>query len=248
MNNNMNKLKNLLVAVIAITSLSTYAFAGSYTLGVTGSIMTVNASGNETDTLTAGGAAVADTSVRKKNISDDTMTGSVFAEFTSATSYPITIGLEYTPGTADMGGKFKRTDSELSRTGTANTTALSVTRNAEASATNFSALYVEAPIWGMLYVRAGLANMDVSYENFISTAAANGGNYVDTQKALTGVNLGAGLKGNFDGGMLWKLSYEETDYDSITVTSQGNSVAANSNTVKADLDTSAIRFSLAKTF
>ena len=48
--------------------------------------------------------------------------------------------------------------------------------------------------------------------------------------------------------MLWKLTYEESNYDTFTLNSKNNSVAANSNTIKGDASTSAIRFSLAKSF
>ena len=61
-------------------------------------------------------------------------------------------------------------------------------------------------------------------------------------------DLGVGVKGTTGGGMLWKLSYEETDYDGFTLKSTGNSVAANSNSIKGDVDTNAVRFSLAKSF
>ena len=67
----MNKLKNMLIAAIAIVGFSTSAFAGTANIGVVTSMMTIDANGTETDTLTAGGANVADTSVRNKSISDD---------------------------------------------------------------------------------------------------------------------------------------------------------------------------------
>jgi hypothetical protein len=241
----MIKLRNMLIAAIAIVGLSTSAWAGTVSVGVAGSILEVEASGTETDTLTAGGANVADTSVRKKSIAESTMTGSLFAEFTSETRWPVTIGYEYTPGTADMQNKLSRTDTELSQTGTAATTAVSSVRTASANATNFSTAYLEVPIFSYLYVRAGISHMDIDY---VTTATGtNGGSYSD-DISLDGTNLGVGIKGNTAGGMLWKLSYEETDYDGFTLKSTGNSVAANSNSIKGDVDTNAIRFSLAKSF
>ena len=241
----MIKLRNLLIAAIAVVGLSASSWAGTVSIGVAGSILEVEASGSETDTLTAGGANVADTSVRKKNIAEKTMTGSLFAEFTSDTRFPLTIGYEYTPGTADMQSKLSRTDSETSVTGQVATTAVSSIRTASADATNFSTAYIELPIWSYLYVRAGISHMDINYVT--TTTGTNGGSYSD-DISLDGTNLGVGVKGNTAGGMLWKLSYEETDYDGFTLKSTGNSVAANSNTIKGDVDTNAIRFSLAKSF
>jgi len=241
----MIKLRNLLIATIAVVGLTTSSWAGTVSVGVAGSILEVEASGNETDTLTAGGANVADTSVRNKNIAEKTFTGSLFAEFTSDTRFPLTIGFEYTPGVADMQSKLSRTDSELSQTGTSATTAISSVRTAEAEATNFSTVYVELPIWKALYVRGGISHMDIDY---VTTATGtNGGQYSDNIN-LDGTNLGVGVKGTTGGGILWKLAYEQTDYDSFTLKSNGNSVAANSNTIKGNVDTNALRFSLAKSF
>jgi len=243
----MIKLRNMLIAAIAIVAYSTTVFAGNFSVGVVGSMLEVDASGTETDTLTAGGAAVADTSVRNKSISDKTFTGSVYGEFTSETTWPITFGVEYTPGRAELGGKFSRTDTATSETGNPISTAVKTVRNAEADATNFGSIYIEAPIWGMLYGRVGHSQMDINYDYF-QTGPGNSGSYTERFQQLSGLNLGIGLKSTTDGGMNWKLSYEETDYDAFSTRSQGNSVTANSNLITADLDTSAVRFSLGKNF
>ena len=242
----MNKITNMLIAAIAIVAISTNVSAGTTSVGVTASMMDVSASGTETDKLTAAGANVADTSVRTKSVSDKTAVGSLFAEYTfSDSAWPVSFGFEYTPGTADISNKLSRTDTELSITGAVITTANSVVRTASADATNFSTAYLEAPIWGMLYVRAGVSNIDI---NYVTTDTSTvGGSYSDNI-SLTGTNLGVGLKGNTSGGTLWKMTYEETDYDGFTLNSTGNSVAANSNTIKGDVDTSAFRLSLAKSF
>ena len=234
----MKEIKNTLIAAIAIASISlTSAFAGM-SFGLTGSMIDLEASGSETDTLTAGGAAVADTSDRKKTVSKSTGAASVYLEYTSEGSYPLTFGGEYTPGTIDL-GKFSRSDTELSVTGSKIKVANVVERTASASGTNFTTVYVEAPIFKYLYARAGMANITVDHSNNSNMSGST---------SLSGVNLGVGLKGVSGGGTQWKLAYEQTDYDTLSLTSTGNSVAANSNTVKADLDTSAIRFSLGKSF
>ncbi len=242
----MNKIKNMLIAAIAIVAISTNVSAGTTSFGITGSMLEVSGNGTETDKLTAAGADVADTSIRKKSVSEDTFTGSLFMEYTlSDSAWPLTAGFEYTPGTADLSSKLSRTDTELSITGGLTTTAASVTRSASASATNFSTAYIEAPILGMLYVRAGLSHIDINY--ITADSSTVGGTYSENL-SLTGTNLGVGLKGNTAGGTLWKISYEDTDYDGFTLNSHGNSVAANSNTIKGDIDTSAFRVSLAKSF
>ena len=241
----MIKLRNMLIAAIAIVGLSSSAWAGTASIGVTASLLTVEATGTETDKLTAAGANVADTSIRNKSVTADTFTGALFAEFTSDTKWPMTFGFEFTPGTADLAGKLSRSDAETSQTGSTVQVANTVVRTAKADATNFSTVYFEAPIWGMLYARAGVSNMDIDYVT--TTDGTNGGTYADNL-SLSGTNYGVGLKSTTAGGMLWKVSYEESNYDSFVLNSVNNSVVANSNTIKGDASTSAIRFSLAKSF
>ena len=174
---------NLLIAAIAIASLSiTNVFAGNYSMGVIASTLNVEGSGSETDTLTAGGANVADTSTRSKKTDETTTTGSLYGEFTTDTRFPLTLGFEYTPGTANISDKLSRTDTETSQTGNVATTAVSVTRSASAEATNFATAYAELGIFGPVFVRVGMSNMDIDYTS-TSSAGQNGGTYSDNISA-----------------------------------------------------------------
>jgi hypothetical protein len=235
----MIKLRNMIVAMIAIFALTTSAYAGSFSVGLTASNMDMKASGTETDRLTAAGANIADTSIRKKSITESATVGSIFVEYTTDFRFPIAFGVEYTPGEIEISKKLSRTDSELSQTGQVLTTAFSNKRTASAEATNFATAYVEIPLFKGLYVRGGLANMSVNHENDSNLGGST---------HLTGTNFGAGFKHTTAGGMILKASYEETDYDTISLRSDKNSVAANSTGVKADVDTEAYRFSIAKNF
>jgi len=239
----MNKIRNMLLAAIAIVGLSTSAWAGTANIGVVMSMIEVDASGTETDRLTAAGANVADTSVRTKDINEDAFTGSIFAEYTTDTAWALTAGVEVTPGKADLTGNFSRSDTELSKTGNVATTNVGTLRTVEAAATGFGTVYIEAPIWGPLYVRAGASRMTIDYK---TTSSANGGTYTDNIN-LNGTNIGVGLKGSRDG-FVYKLAYEDTSYGDFSLRSTGNSVAANSNGVTGNVDTSAIRLSVAKSF
>ena len=46
----------------------------------------------------------------------------------------------------------------------------------------------------------------------------------------------------------WKLFYEATNWDDISLVSTGNSVTSETNTIKADLDTSEVKFALGYRF
>ena len=234
----MNKLRNMLVAMIAITGLSTSAFAGSMSLGLVGSNLTAAATGTETDRLTAAGANVTDTSVRSVSKNVDATVGTIYVEYTTDFRFPIALGLEYTPGETSITSG-TRTDTELSKTGEEAVTAIPSTRKASAEITNFATAYIEVPLYKGLYVRGGLANMTVNHANDSGLGAAT---------HLTGTNTGIGYKITTAGGYILKASYEETDYDAISLRSSNNSVAANSTGVTANVDTEAYRISIGKNF
>ena len=100
-------------------------------------------------------------------------------------------------------------------TGTDAAVSASAKRTAEADATNFSTAYVEVPLYGALYVRAGVSNIDIDYVT-TTTGVQTHGKYTDNIN-MTGTNLGIGLKGVTDGNMLWKLTYEQTDFDGFNM-------------------------------
>ena len=236
----MKNITNTLIAAIAIASSSfTSAFAGM-TMGVVGSIVDASASGTETDRLTAAGANVADTSTRTKSVSERGAAGSIYLEYTmSESSYPLVFGVEVTPGTVDISNKLSRTDTVLSQTGSVLNTAIDVTRSAEATATGLGTVYIEAPLFAGLYVKGGLARMTVNHAN--DSKMSNSTN-------INGTNYGAGWKTETAGGLTVKLSYEETNYDTINLRSTVNSVAANSSAITGEIDTKAYRFSIGKAF
>ena len=229
----MIKLKNILITTIAIVCLSTSVFAGGLGFGVKGSYSDISASGSETTAAGDAAAAVAETT--KANVSNQVYTGSIYAEYSfnnlswTDEGNGITFGAEYTPGSADVSDKVKtRNDTELSITGTITTTSASRTQNAQATIDNYYKYYVEVPVYSILYVKAGMANLDVTTKD--TTNGANGGTYGNT--SLDGVNLGIGLKGLAGSGknIVWKIAYEQTDFDTLNLTS------TTSNKISADLD------------
>ena len=234
----MNKLRNMLVAMIAITGLSTSAFTGSMSIGLVGSNLSAAAKGTETDRITATGANIADTSTRSLSKNVDATVGTIYVEYTTDFRFPIALGVEYTPGQTEIHSG-TRSDTELSVTGTSIHTAKPSTRQASAEMTNFATAYIEVPIYKGLYVKGGLANMTVNHKNDSGLGAAT---------HLKGTNTGVGYKITTAGGYILKASYEETDYDTISLRSSNNSVAANSTAVSANVDTEAYRVSIGKSF
>ena len=219
------------MTTIAIVCLSTSVFAGGLGFGVKGSYSDISASGSETEATQSSITSEKTTT----SVSNQVYTGSIYAEYSfnnlswTDEGNGITFGAEYTPGSADVSDKLKtRTDTELSITGTTTTTSTSRTQNAQATIDNYYKYYVEVPVYSILYVKAGMANLDVTTKD--TTNGANGGNYGNT--SLDGVNLGIGLKGLAGSGknIVWKIAYEQTDFDTLKLTS------TTSNIISADLD------------
>ena len=237
----MNKLKNILIGLMATISLTSVAYAGSFGLGVTGSYTTIDASGSETEATNTG----TENSVFKATLDNNVFLGSVFIEYSlddaswGSAGNGITIGLKHTPGSADVSDKVKsRTDTETSVTGDPTINSTSRTQTAQAEIDNYNNFYIEIPLYKSLYVKAGMSQIDVSTKE--TTNGSNGGTYGN--KTLDGTNLGIGVKGVTASNIIWKLAYEDTNFDTLKLTS------TTSNTLNADLDTQEVALSIGYRF
>ena len=234
----MNKLKNILIGLVATISLTSVAYAGSFGLGVTGSYTTIDASGSETSK-----AAGSETeSNQSTSVDNDALIGKIYVEYSlddaswGSVGNGITFGASYTPGTADVSDKVKsRTDvttdgNELvsdSRTSTA-----------QAEIENLMNYYIELPLYKSVYVKAGMSQIDV---NTLETSTlAGAGKY--SNKTLDGTNLGIGFKGVTGSNIVWKLAYEQTNFDTLNLTS------TTGDKINADLDTSEVNLSIGYRF
>ena len=235
----MKKLTNILATLLFAVTFSSIAQAGSINVGVSGSLVSIDAKGTEKDT-----DGSADTSTRSANVEHNNIpVGGLFLEYESD-FYGLTLGFTHTPGSADVSKSAKsRNDVETSVTGdtTANTTAR--TFKAQAEVENFNSAYIELPIYQNFFVKAGLAEIDV---NSLETASGNGGSYGNT--SLDGEVYGAGFKGDIGDNMGFKVLYQATDFDTLSLTQTGNSVSGESNTVTADMDIKELLFALSYKF
>jgi hypothetical protein len=216
------------------------ASAGSFGLGVTLSSMNIEASGKESSNTKG---SEADTSVQSKTVDNDVTVGGFYAEYT--TDAGATIGYEATPGSSDVSSKFTRTDTETSVTDDLSTNSDSRLFSAKAEIEDYSNMYIEIPVYGNFYTKLGYSTLDVVTKEI---ASGNGGSYGNT--SLDGFNYGVGYKMRDLGvsGSVVKLAYEATNFEQLSLKSTGNSVAAEVNTVTADLDTWALKLSVGYAF
>ncbi len=231
-----NKLLTVFTALI-FTFSTTYLFAGNFNVGVLGSINQVEASGGEK--TSSPGVDTHNATVENANV----LMGSVYGEYEMD---GFSIGIEYTPGSADVSDKLKsRVETPLSITGTAATQSTSVTRQAQAEVEDYTVLYVEAPVFGDAFIKAGMAQIDV---NTLENLGSNSGSYGNA--SLDGIVLGLGVKGTmaFNDNVQYKFIVEKTTFDELSLTSSGNSVSTETNTITADLNVTSVKFGLGYKF
>jgi hypothetical protein len=230
----MKNIQLTLAAIIATLMLSTSAFAGMG-LGVTGSLVNVHANGEELE------GGVANQINTKATASNQTYTGSLFAEYTWDNGF--TFGVDYIPGSADVNSKrITRQDIELSKEGTNPAVPGNVDRSAQAEVENHLTYYAELPIHGGLYVKAGYVTLDVN-----TTEVSGATKYGNTD--TDGMLLGFGFKNETSGNWYYKVEATHTEFDTITLTGTGHTAgSAAANKVKADLDVTKATFALGYAF
>ena len=187
-------------------------------VGITGSILDIDADGTET-TKTSG-------EVNSGSASNTVGIASVFVE----KKYDnFVLGFDFIPGSADIDSSTRsRTDADY--TDDSNTTT-SNTNSANAEIDNHMMIYGEYHM-GNKYVKLGLIEVDINTNESLDT----GDSYGNT--SANGVSVGIGVRTETDNGIL-KMEIAYTDYEDISIT------GANSNIVDADIDTTALRLSYA---
>ena len=239
-------MRKIVVNLIALFWMSVFAVGSASAfdlkpagIGFGGALHSVNvdASGSESSGTTG---SETDSSTTSASVSNDATIGSYYLELTLGENNQFAFGYEAVPGAADVSDKtHTRTDTETSVTDTDAATDNSRAFKADAEVEDFKVIYAEVPLGSLFYVRAGISEITV---NTKETASGNGGSYGNA--TLDGMQYGIGIKGVKGDKLRWKLGYEVNDFDSLSLTSTGNSVTAETNTLKADLDTKALKFGL----
>ena len=223
----INKTIKALMTLIAISSLSSFAYAGSFGIGVSGNIASVSADGTETETANTG----TENSVQSATAGNDFAFGSIFAEYNFGDSERFTLGVDWIPGTADVNSKtLSRTDTA---TGDSSNNNQAGTRKANAEISDHITYYAELGIAGGIYAKAGFAQVDIATKETFS-GSGTVGTYPD--KTLDAWTYGLGYKGTFGTNGFYKVEGYATDYDTYSASSgTGNTVTANLDVVGAAL-------------
>ena len=224
----INKTIKALMTLIAISSLSSFAYAGSFGIGVSGNIASVSASGSESESANRG----TENSVRDATAGNEFAYGSIFAEYNFGERELFTLGVDYIPGTADVNRKtISRTDATAD---SAEVDQQNGTRTANAELSDHITYYAELATPIGLYGKIGFAQVDVKTKDTETHAATTDGLYPD--KTLDAWTYGIGYKGSFGNNGFFKVEGFYTDYDQYSATSSSAATSASDKTVKADLD------------
>jgi len=215
-----------LITVISLTAIS-YASA-DVRAGVSVAWTSLDTSGSEKlkDAETTENATA----------SNDVMIPAIFVEVGSA-DRGLYIGVDYTD-VASLGQK-SRDDSAsvagLSRGGV---------NTASADVDSLTSIYAIKTLGTSgLFVKLGYAQADVVTKENLTSGSTYG------NASVSGIIVGAGLHKEDDSGYFFRAAAEYIDYDSISLTgTQAGGTATSFNTITADVDSTAFKISVGKTF
>ena len=217
--------KYILAIITTFCLITTNAFAGSFGMGVAGTMASVSADGSESETANTG----TEQSVQDATAGNDFIMGSVYAEYSFGDSEVFTFGIDYIPGSADVNRKtLSRTDTTADENEGQQQDGK---RTANAEIDNHITYYVELGKMNGVYGKVGFAQVDVKTKD-TETHAGTSGLYPD--KTLDAMTYGLGYKGEFGDRGVFKIEGFYTDYDSYS--SSSSSSKTSKKTVKADLD------------
>ena len=231
--------KTITSAVVAIgfflsTFVTSSAMAGSYAIGIIAATGKVDTSGSETE----GGGDQEKTETTQQ---EDVLYGSLFAEYTFGEMYGLTLGVSYTPMDQELGAK-SRTDSNTS---TAGDTSDDGTYTAKADISNHATIYIEPTFMPTdnfgLYLKGGVSRVVV---NSLESIAIGPNSSAYGNETVFGGMYGLGAKVVHDSGLLFKLEYTKTIYETVKMTS----TTGNKNIITADPEIEAFRLAIGYQF
>ena len=217
--------KYILAIITTFCLITSNAFAGSFGMGIAGTMASVSAEGSESEDTNTG----TDQSVRDATAGNEFVLGSVYAEYSFGDSEVFTFGVDYIPGSADVNRKtLERTDTTADNNEAQQQDGK---RTANAELSDHITYYAELGKMNGIYGKVGFAQVDVETKD-TETHAGTSGLYPD--KTLDAWTYALGYKGEFGERGIFKIEGFFTDYDTFSATN--NSGKTSTKTVKADLD------------
>ena len=234
------ELATVLVALGFVLSafLTSSAMAGSFGFGLVGSGAHFSTSGTETETT-----GDLETNSAKEN--NNLFYGSVFAEYTLGEMYGMTLGVSYTPVDSSIGAK-SRTDSQTASDALDSSASNDSGKyTAEAEISGHATVYIEPTFMPNdnfgLYLKGGVSRVTV---NSLETIALGEDSSAYGNETVLGGMFGLGAKVVHDSGLMFKLEYTKTIYETVKMTS----TTGNKNIISADPEIEAFRLAIGYQF
>ena len=222
-------MKKIILAVsFILASFSMVSAEIGVNVGVSGNLAVFHATGVDKDTNTAGTST---------EISTDDETGvagytSFFIEKTLGDR--ITIGYDYVSSSLES-----ETSETVRMDKTTTDTQSSKTNTVKVAFEDLSTLYVALNITENLYVKAGMATVDVITKESLATGSTYGNTSID------GSVMGVGYNNSFDNGMFFRVEGTIMDFDNAKLTSTTNG----DNTIELNnLEGASGKLSIGKSF
>ena len=218
-------MKKILISVTALIFTTASAFA-QVNVGISVAFTMLDTSGTQ----------ILKSSGKKSSTSkeEDVIVPSIFIELESETG--VAVGLDYVPAEAEMGSG-SRTDDDEETSGN---------NKASAELSDHITIYALMPLGDTFYVKAGLARATVDTTETLATGTTYGNENVD------GRMIGFGLDRDLDNGLFFRAEATYIDYDDVELKGSFNGNAAGDsavrNVVDADVDATALRISVGKSF
>ena len=214
------------------TFVTSSAMAGGFSVGIIAATGKVDTSGSEKDTFGSS----------EGTIQEDILYGSIFAEYTFGEMYGMTLGVSYTPMDSTIGAK-QRTDTNTATK--PDTLDDDGTYTAEADISNHATIYIEPTFMPNdnfgLYLKGGVSRVVV---NSLESIAFGDDSSVYGNETVLGGMYGLGAKIVHDSGLLFKLEYTKTIYETVKMKSS----TGNSNIIEAEPEIEAVRFAIGYQF
>ena len=224
----MKKLKITLISILASAVMTVSSYSMDFKIGLSAGFAALEASGTET---------LKDSSVVTSHTEQaNAIIPSIFVEVAMDNGFGI--GLDSVTGSADLAG------SAHTRTNVADAASDDAgTQSAQAEVTSIRTAYLIKQFQNGFLIKVGRASADVNTLETLATGSTYGNTSVD------GSHFGIGYQVIGDTGIFFRASVENTNFDTITLTSGvADAVTATTNSIEADVDVQAAKFSIGKSF
>ena len=209
--------------------------AGSSAIGIIGAAGKIETEGSETE-------GTGDQEITSASMLEGLLYGSLFAEYTWGEMYGVTLGASYTPLDQSIGARSRvDTASDANDPGSSD----AGTYKAEADISRHTTIYIEPTFMPTdnfgLYLKGGVSRVIV---NSLESIALGEDSSAYGDETVLGGMLGLGAKVVHDSGLLFKLEYTNTFYETVSMTS----TSGNNNIISADPEIEAFRLAIGYQF